>query len=314
MHKHAEPQGPERRPATPKAGVPTSGAPPAVARQATVGVARERAAPADDELGARLREAVAARAVARSPSADAPARSSRALALRDSMRSGGRRVLARDLTKGIYVWKGKFQMNLKTQKNPGGKCGLMGPITFRPAKLGGDSTKIKLYQAVRLQDLTTKKEYAWTGADAARNAMQTTTDKKKGISPGWWIDILPAGVGKRTKKTDPTVSPYYRDYAPNPLDSQDGSKKGAAITEASLWDYPGWTQNSRFSFETVAQAVDTGEVYGTVQWGFTISDAAKGIVDHEYARGRGGPTETTKQALKNLNEYYANPGASTAPT
>jgi hypothetical protein len=236
-----------------------------------------------------------------------------ALALRTSLRTADRQILSRDLTKHHYVWKGKFQMNMKTQKNPGAKSGLMGTVTFKPDQTGGDSTKIRLSQAVRLEDLTTKKEYVWTGADAPRTAMQTAADAKKGIDPGWWIDINPAGLSKRTKKSDPRISSYYRDYWPNAANSKDGSKKGTSIAEASLWDYPGWTQNCRFSFETVAKAVDTGEIYGTVQWGFTISDAAKGVVDNEYERGRGGPTATTRQALKNLNEYYGNPGASTAP-
>ena len=64
---------------------------------------------------------------------------------------------------------------------------------------------------------------------------------------------------------------------------------------------------------TVAKAADTGEVYGTVQWGFTIADAAKGKITNEYERGRGAPTPTTREALHNLDEYYGNPGASTAP-
>lgn len=242
-----------------------------------------------------------------------PAPQSRGLAMRQSLRTGSTRVLARDLTDHHYVWKGKFQMNMKTQKNAGAKSGLRGTITFRPDQTGGDTTKLRLYQAVRLEDLTTKKEYVWTGADAPRSAMQTVADAKKGIDPGWWIDINPALTAKRTKKADARVSPYYRDYWPNAASSKDGSKKGNAIVEASLWDYPGWSKNCRFSFETVAKAVDTGEIYGTVQWGFTISDAAKGTVDTEYSKGRGAPTATTRQALKNLNEYYGNPGASTAP-
>jgi hypothetical protein len=230
--------------------------------------------------------------------------------------SGGRarRVLARDLDKRHYVWHGKFQMGLKTQKNPGAKSGLMGTITFTPDKDTPDSTKIRLFQAVRLEDLTTGKDYVWTGANAPRTAIQTTADAKKGIEAGWNIDMNPAGVSKRTKKTDAEVSPYYRDYWANPVNSQDGSKQGTVTVDASLWDYPGWSKNCRFSFETVAKAVDTGQVYGTVRWGFTISDAAKGIVDHEYSWGRGAPTATTLAALSSLNEYFGNTGASTAPT
>jgi hypothetical protein len=238
---------------------------------------------------------------------------SRALALRRSMRATGPRAIARDLTKHHYVWKGKFQMNMKTQKNPGAYSGLSGTITFTPDKTGGDTTKLRLFQAVRLEDLTTGKDFQWTGVDKPRSDMQTTADAKKGIDPGWWIDMNPALAAKRTKKADATVTPYYRDYWPNAANSQDGTKKGATVTDASLWDFPSWNKKSRYSFETVAKAADTGEVYGAVQWGFTISDAAKGTVDNEYSRGRGGPSATTNQALHNLDEFYGNPGASTAP-
>jgi hypothetical protein len=69
----------------------------------------------------------------------------------------------------------------------------------------------------------------------------------------------------------------------------------------------------RFSFETVAKAADTDFVYGTVMWGFTISDASKGVVDHERAVGRNVTLLTTDEAIKKFNEFYRNPGASTAP-
>ena len=179
---------------------------------------------------------------------------SRALALRTALRTPAPRSIARDLTKTHYVWKGKFQMNMKTQSNPGGNSGLSGTITFTPDKTGGDTTKLRLYQAVRLEDTTTGKDYQWTGADKPRSDMQTTADAKKHIDPGWWIDINPALTAKRTKKADAVASPYYRDYWPNAANSQDGSKKGNHVVSASLWDFPSWNQNSRYSFETVAKA------------------------------------------------------------
>ena len=86
------------------------------------------------------------------------------------------------------------------------------------------------------------------------------------------------------------------------------------IQDASLWDFPKWNQNSRFDFETVAKATDTGHVYGSVIWGFTISDASKGEITGEYATGHNVTQATTDQALKNLDEYYRNTGSSTAPT
>ena len=100
------------------------------------------------------------------------------------------------------------------------------------------------------------------GGQAAQRHADDRHAKKK-IDPGWWIDIDPALTAKRTKKADPAASPYYRDYWPNAANSQDGSKKGGHDVQASLWDYPGWSKNSRYSFETVAKG-DTWAVYGSV--------------------------------------------------
>ena len=264
---------------------------------------------------AGLPGAIGNRAMARLASGSAPAAGgSRALALRSALRPAApRRALARDLKKRHYVWKGKFDLDLTTESHAGAKNGMSGTIKFTPDGTGGDSTKIRLYQALRDYDLDTGADYVWTGGDAGRNSFRTSADAKRGVEEGWGIDINPAAATKRTKKTDKNVSPYYRDYWPNAAESQDGSKKGTTVVPASLWDYPGSGGNRRFSFETVAKAVDTGEVYGTVLWGFTISDASKGIVEKEYSRGRGAPTATTREALKVFNEYYANRGASTAP-
>jgi hypothetical protein len=237
-----------------------------------------------------------------------------ALALRDSLRVASvTPAVQRDLTDELPVTNGTFKMNMKTQSNPGAKSGLMGPISFHAADTAPDSTLIKLFQAVRLEDLTTGKDYKWTGADRPRTRTQTTADPSRGIEPGWWIDILPNLAKRRTGKASPAVSPYYRTYAPNVTQSQDGSKQGATIQDTSLWDYPGWSVNSRFSFETVAKDTVGGFVYGSVMWGFTISDAAKGTVDNEYATGRNVTLATTDAALKRFDEYYRNPGARTAP-
>jgi len=220
----------------------------------------------------------------------------------------------RDLVKPLKVAEGEFKMNLKTQKSAApANSGLMGTIAFHPDDAAPDSKLIKLYQAVKLVD-SAGKDYKWTGADKARSDMQTVAEPARGIEGGWWIDIVTSKVAKRTKKTDAEITPYYRDTQPNAASSQDGSKAGKAIQDASLWDFPQWNRNSKFAFETVAKATDTGHVYGSVIWGFTISDASKGEITDEYASGRDVTLATTDQALKNLDEYYGNPGSSTAPT
>lgn len=222
--------------------------------------------------------------------------------------------LQRDLTDKLPVAGGDFKMNLATESHPGAKSGMSGTIKFKANAKAPDSASIRLLQVVRLEDLSTGKDYQWTGGEAGRNKVMTAADKGTGVEGGYFVDKLHAALKPRTGKADKAASPYYiDDYPGTGPDNQDGSKKGKSITEASLWDYPGWSQKCRFSFETVATAVDTGHVYGTVMWGFTISDGAKGTVDKERAVGRNVTLRTTDKAIEKFNEFYRNPGASTAP-
>ena len=236
------------------------------------------------------------------------------LALRDAMRvSSVASTVQRDLTDKLPVRNGDFKMNLKTQSNPGAKSGLQGTITFHPADKAPDSTSIRLFQAVRLEDLTTGKDYKWTGVDAPRTKTQTKADPSRGIDPGWWIDINPALTKPRTKKADaPGVTVLPRLLAERRVESRrvEGRQGDPGRVPLGL---PRLVGNSRFSFETVAKDAVGGFVYGSVMWGFTISDASKGTVDHEYAAGRNVTLAETDAALKKLDEFYRNPGARTAP-
>ena len=239
---------------------------------------------------------------------------SRSLALRDQLRAGVVTPrIQRDLTDKFKVAGGEFKLDLKTNSNPGGVSGMRGTIKFKAAETAPDSNNIRLMQAVKLVDLNTGKDKVWEGDEADRNKVMTAEDKSTGLEGGWFIDHSAAKADPRTKKTDPAVSPYYRDYWPNPSSSQDGSKKGKKIVEASLWDGPGSNAKREFSFETVAKAADTGTVYGTVMWGFRLPDPAKGTVEKERAVGRDVTLLSTDKALEKFNEFYRNPGASTAP-
>jgi hypothetical protein len=224
------------------------------------------------------------------------------------------RAIARDLKGDHAVDEGTFTLDLETVHPAGGKNGMRGSIKFLPKDSAPDSTNIRLYQAVRDEDLGTGTDYVWSGGEAPRNQMQTVADASTGMQAGWFIDHSASSATKRTRLADPAVSSYYRDYWPNPTGSQDGSKAGTTKADASLWDFPGSSGNRRFSFETVAKATDTGHSYGSVFWGFTIKDASKGEVTDELAYGRNVTLATTDEALRRFNEYYRNPGASTAPT
>jgi hypothetical protein len=247
------------------------------------------------------------------------------LALRDSLRSAPLTVarsvvpqLQRDLSGKFPIAQGEFSLDLKAGvRDIGGVKigGLGGSIKFKANDKAPDSSNIRLLQVVRVVSTISGKDAVgdWTGGEANRAKMMTAEDKSHGVEGGFFVDHSAAAASPRTKSTDAAVSPYYRDYWPNATSSQDGSKKGKAISEASLWDYPGSSAKRAFSFETVAKAADTGHVYGTVMWGFTIADPAKGTIEKERAVGRNVTLLTTDKAIERFNEFYRNPGASTAP-
>ena len=256
---------------------------------------------------------------------------SRSLALRDQMRAsafgaGIARSVApqiqRDLTGKKATADGDFTLNLKTESHPGAKCGMSGTIKFKASDTAPDSDSIRLLQIARDKDLTTGKEYVWTGGEENRNKIMTTATKD--VDPGFFVDVLHAGSPPNTKprtprtsKNDPEVSPYYIEDYKGSANMQDGSKKGKTITEASLYDYPGSSGKREFSFETAAKATqgaNAGYVYATLTWGFTLSDPAKGKVEKEHADAHILQSATFNAAVKSFNEFYKNPGASTAPT
>jgi hypothetical protein len=219
--------------------------------------------------------------------------------------------IQRDLTGKKTVKDGTFDLNLKTESHPGAGNGMSGSIEFTPDKAAPDSGLIKLLQVVRDEDLSTGKDFVWSGGEARRNTMQTTA--AKGITPGYFVDHSASAATPRTKKADAPVSPYYRTYWPNPMQSHDGKKKGASITSASLWDFPSSGGKRQFSFETAAKAADTGYHYATLTWGFTISDPAAGVVEKEHADAHRAPSSTFHAAVAEFDKAYKNPGSSTAP-
>lgn len=242
------------------------------------------------------------------------------LRLRDQLRSTmpGQRIarsvsphIQRDLKGKRKAKEGDFNLNLTTQSHPGAKSGMFGTIKFRADEKAPDSNSIRLLQIVRLEDLSTGKEYVWGGDDAYRNKIMTSAAKD--VDPGFHVDIFRPKISPRTKKTDDPVSPYYADYMKKVASNKHGSKKGKTIREASLRDYPGWSSKCRYSFETAAKAKDTGHVYATLTWGFTLSDPAKGKVEKEHADAHDTPSKTFGAAVKKFDEVYRNPGASTAP-
>lgn len=223
--------------------------------------------------------------------------------------------IQRDLTDPKKSLDGQFDLNLKTESHPNAKSGMSGTIKFAPFDTAPDAARIRLLQISRVEDLDTGKEHEWRGDEANRMKVMTKADPKNDVDPGFFVDVVHENRTPRTAKTDPTVLPYYIDDYPSHLNpsNKDGSKRGKTITEASLWDWPGTTIRTRFSFETAAKAPDTGYVYAALQWGFTLSDPAKGTVDNEYAKARVLASPTFGAAVSAFDDFYQNPGTAKAP-
>ncbi|WP_082805226.1 eCIS core domain-containing protein [Pseudomonas sp. BMS12] len=218
----------------------------------------------------------------------------------------------RDLKNRHQLPYGTFKTALSTVRDPTGKSGMSGSIKFMASDTAPDSQNIRLLQVVRVENLDTGKEEVWAGAEEPRNEIMTSADSATGVQEGFFVDHLAKMVSPRTAKTDAAVSPYYRDYVPN--FSQDGSKKGSDVNEASLWDSPRSAGKRRFTFETAAKAADSGYVYATLNWGFTVNDPTKGSVSAEHAIGELEPSPTFGAAVAAFDEYYKNPGSSGAPS
>ena len=209
---------------------------------------------------------------------------------------------------------GKFKMGLKAEQHAGAKSGMKGTIEFTPDAKAPDATSIRLLQIVRVEDLDAGKDLQWTGAEADRNKVQTSEDKKAGVQAGFFVDHSAGAANPRTAKADKAVSAYYRDYWPNATHSQDGSKAGTTVQAASLWDYPGSTGKMKFTFETVAMGVDKSYPYGAVQWGFTLTDPAHGTVANEFSKAMNFPSANVGAAKRAFDVFYKNPGTPDAPT
>lgn len=239
-----------------------------------------------------------------------------ALALRDSLRATSvQPSIQRDII-GEKTWPGvgKFEINFKKiEGKVAGDRGVEdGKITFTPAATAAESDSIRFVQIARDFNVDTGDQFEWTGGEAPRMKMMTTKDVAKNIAGGFFLDQIHASQAQRTKKTDPTVLPYYDVTSPGTI----GRRKGKTITAATLEDAPGSSGQRKFNFVTSAKAADKGFYYGTVLWGFDTFHDAKGVtkIRNEYKSFRLWQGETTDEAVRLFNEFYKNPGTKDAPT
>lgn len=264
-------------------------------------------------------ETEARRVAAAATTEPSRASASPALGLRNSMRATTvAPCIQRDIKGSKTFGYGKFEVNFTKNEGvvAGDRAGEGGQVTFTPSATAPESDSIRFVQTVRNFDTTTNKLFDWTGtAQADLNKMRTKRDYAKNIAPGFHIDQRPDLLSKRTAKADPAVLPYYDAMLPNPA-NQIGKRRGKTIVPAILDDHPSTGIPLRWNFVTSAKAADTGTWYGTVLWGMEAFLDKKGIlkIKNEYHRFRTYRGETTDAALEKFNEFYRNPGSSTAPT
>jgi hypothetical protein len=255
------------------------------------------------------------------PESDARRAGSPALAVRDALRTQSvppqvqRDIIGKSTKAQIPL--GEMKINFtkiegaaagdwaKERGNPG--------ITFTPNAKAPDSTSIRFVQIVRTFDTSTGKEADFTGTTEAGRMKQFTKGSKT-VTPGFYVDQSASTHAPRTAKGDATVLPYYDFHFGGP-GTAPGSKAGAAITPATLWDQPATAGTVQFKFVTSAKDSIGGTYYGSVLWGFEVYQDKAGVakIKGEYRSFRSTPGATTSAALKTFDEYYRNPGASTAP-
>ena len=158
--------------------------------------------------------------------------------------------------KSYGTWK--LAQTLNSAGTPGDAYSSPVTITFSPNAKTVDSTEIAFVQNVRFGD---------TGKGNSRDTRPNFTNRR--TAAGWTVDRIPGrsqgwyGYNNDGKPSG-TVTPGS---APTPL------------KDATLSDTPSWNQpDTTWEFETAAIAKagkDTGKVYGTLTWGFTVDAANK---------------------------------------
>lgn len=210
---------------------------------------------------------------------------------------------------------GTFELDMRTVSAPGGDSGMMGLIEFRAAPQTPDSEHIRLLQVVKVTAGSAGLDLQWSGDQADRNKVRTSEDTAHGITGGYFVDhdAAKAEAEPRKKAADKAVSPYYNDYYKSAKITREGRKKGSTVEPSVLGDFPSSSGERVFRFETAARATETGYLYASLEWGFEISDAAKGTVTGEFARASWVQSNTLDAAVGAFDEFYRNPGAASAP-
>ncbi|RMH34836.1 MAG: DUF4157 domain-containing protein [Nitrospirae bacterium] len=213
-----------------------------------------------------------------------------------------------DLMQSLPTALGAFDVEMATRGAP--RPGMEGHIRFHPDPSGPYSAQIGLIQVVNFTDVAGRTAPAGTpvdwrrvgaaagpGAEAGRMELMTTgTD---GAPRGWQVD---ANTAAQTPGA--SVGPNYIEHwiSPAPHNQFGWLRSPTDVREASLYDYPWFSFDVDFEFETVAKATDTQVIYGSLEWGFGIRS---GVVQNEYAQAFDAESPVFREALERFRGYYS---------
>lgn len=206
-----------------------------------------------------------------------------------------------DLMMTLPTALGYYEIEMASRTAP--RVGMEGNIRFMPDAAGPYSTQIGLVQAINITNIgcptpASGEPIGWSGIGGQipdGEALRTTG--ADGAPAGWYIDSQTAAHPQSSN-----VGPNYIEQWGLSANNYFGWLRSPTDRhETSLYDYPNWSCDANFDFETVAKATDTQTVYGALEWGFQIRT---GAVTGEYAQAFGAESATFQEALERFRGYF----------
>ena len=231
-----------------------------------------------------------------------------------AQQGGEPRAVQCDLAQSMPVTLGVFDINMITQAGGGGALpGMSGTITFDPDPNGPYSSEIGLIQAINITDIAGATNPAsgmpvdWRqvtdintgvpGTEAGRMEMMTPGAPTGTAPAGWYIDSLPSATPRGNN-----IGPNYVEHFGN-VRQFGWLRSPTDVGPATLFDFPSFSFDVNFDFETVAKGTDNQVVYGSLFWGFNIRSGAV-VGSSEYATAVDSASGVFEEALERFRGYY----------
>ena len=231
-----------------------------------------------------------------------------------AQQGGEPRAVQCNLAQSMPVTLGVFGIDMTTQAGGGGALpGMSGTITFDPDPNGPYSSEIGLIQAINITDIAGATNPAsgmpvdWrqvtdlntgvAGTEAGRMEMMTPGAPTGTAPAGWYIDSLPSATPRGNN-----IGPNYIEHFGN-VRQFGWLRSPTDVGPATLFDFPSFSFDVNFDFETVAKGTDNQVVYGSLFWGFNIRSGAV-VGSSEYATAVDNASGVFEEALERFRGYY----------